>query len=614
MKVSFKPLSLAIAVSAAAAGYAGSINAQVELADKTALGDAAIVPYYTVRGDWTTGVSIINTSAHTQVVKVRLRRATDSMDVLDFNIIMSPEDVWTGFLENNIGGSTEDQMRFYSNDNSCTMPLLTANPNGAPYFPVPPVFDGFAEEGYIEIIGMGSLIDERQPFGLFAKHGTNGKPANCAALLPNFQRYGTVNEFNASLQAAYNIDPTTGLATVATGRAPAPNATANGVVNSMQTVANGFLADFLPPGNFMKVSWFIKDTTSGIEMGDNAVMIANLMQTGASMTSQIGQVLLSAEDLQGYDYPDLNGGAPLAAGNVSRSSVNAPSVVACTDGSAPAGNTPPGTCPVFLPAAASSQYNAVRGVLGARSAINDWSKNVKDDLSVDTDWVITVPGQYTMLNLPVYLASLGPAGLSPPFGSATGAFDPASKVANAGCLTGNSINFPVVTPVVPVTPTGCDFRDLPLTLTPTVYDREELKEVTPPDQIVISPTPPGATTTTKLYYEVNVIQWGDTPVLDAAANTQIEIALGGAVNGWANLSVASQTAGAQAVCSYLPLTRAQAAAASAAAGGVANTNPLTCTAATGSAPVIGFAAWQRSFEANPDANYGRAIRHSYKAE
>ena len=65
MKVSFKPLSLAVAVSAAAAGYAGSINAssQERLADNSALGDAAIVPYYTVRGDWTTGVSIINTSA-----------------------------------------------------------------------------------------------------------------------------------------------------------------------------------------------------------------------------------------------------------------------------------------------------------------------------------------------------------------------------------------------------------------------------------------------------------------------------------------------------------------------------------------------------------------------
>ena len=61
------------------------------------------------------------------------------------------------------------------------------------------------------------------------------------------------------------------------------------------------------------------------------------------------------------------------------------------------------------------------------------------------------------------------------------------------------------------------------------------EEVVPDDQIVISPTPPGTDTTTKLYYEVNVIQWGDSPVLDAAASTDIEIELGGAVNGWADL-------------------------------------------------------------------------------
>jgi hypothetical protein len=36
-----------------------------------------------------------------------------------------------------------------------------------------------------------------------------------------------------------------------------------------------------------------------------------------------------------------------------------------------------------------------------------------------------------------------------------------------------------------------------------------------------------------------------------------------------------------------------------------------CVAATGSVPIVGFAAWQRNFASSPDANYGRIVRHSY---
>ena len=62
------------------------------------------------------------------------------MDVLDFNLVLSPEDVWTGYLENNTAPGVEDQMRFYSDDNSCTVPVMTANADGVPYFAVPEVF------------------------------------------------------------------------------------------------------------------------------------------------------------------------------------------------------------------------------------------------------------------------------------------------------------------------------------------------------------------------------------------------------------------------------------------------------------------------------------------
>ena len=540
MKVSFKPLSLALAVSAAAAGYAGTINAQT-LGGNTSIGDLAIVPYYTVRDNWTTGVSIVNTSASTQVVKVRLRRATDSMDALDFNVVMSPFDVFNGWLDND-----GDNVRFYTNDNTCTVPQAgyeTLGESGAPYFQVPAIFADFAEEGYIEVIGMGRTINETQPIAVAAEHNTTGAdigfPADCDGLQNNFLRYAAVNEYNTSL-------PSPGAA----------NPAQNGVVNSEQTVLNGLTSNFDTADNFMKVAWVIKDTTAGIEMGDTAVMIRNFLD-GPSITNQVAAAPLDIEDLQGYDYPDLNGGAPLSAS---------------------------------LVGADIGEYAAVRGLLGGRVAINEWSKNVQADVTVNTDWVITVPGQYTMLDLPMYLGSI----------TGAGAFDPTSKELNPGCPRGPLVAVPAVPPALGVL-RGCDFRDLPLTVTPIVYDREELEEEVPNDQIVISPTPPGTVQTNELYYEVNVIQWGDTPVLEAAASTTITVDLDGAVFGWAQLDMASTQLGIQAICTYdvLPVPA------------TVTNGEVLCAETQTAAPIVGFAAWERNFTRNPDANYGRAIGHAY---
>ena len=76
MNTNFKPLGIAAAVAAVTAGYAGAVNA-ASVASETELGDLAIVPYYTTLEGYSTGVNIINTSAVTQVLKFRFRRAGD---------------------------------------------------------------------------------------------------------------------------------------------------------------------------------------------------------------------------------------------------------------------------------------------------------------------------------------------------------------------------------------------------------------------------------------------------------------------------------------------------------------------------------------------------------
>jgi hypothetical protein len=515
MNTNFKPLGLAAAVAAASVGYAGAVNAQATVAAETELGDLAIVPYYTVVDGYSTGVNIINTSEKTQVLKFRFRRAIDSMDALDFNVVMSPEDVYTGFI-----GMEGDDITWTSNDNSCTAPDYDTGTNK---FTMPPIFRSGAETGYIEIISMGSPTTETAPIAKAAKHGSDGVPANCADVRDNFFA---------------NVNSATGVA----------DATDRGVLNSalthqFTTTTDGEVLEpttYVASPDSLKVSFFIKSDETGVEFGDNAVHIAGFM-SGPAMTNQ--QTGIFSGDLQGFDHPDLNGGAPL-------------DLVTGTNGT-PRGN-----------------YNQLRDILGAETLINDWSRNTVEALgaTVDTDWVVTIPGQYVMLDLGTYLTE-GP--------------DACVRLSTATAL--NAAN--------PTSPIGdvvaCDYRDIPLTATFSVYDREEQGIIVEEGDLVVSPQPPSTVTPSALKDEVNVIQWGVSPVLNAPTVVEVETP-DGAKFGWASLET-EPADDDLAICDFNP----------------ANSFAYECvTPVTGTTPIVGFTAWQRAFDANPGSNYGRIVEHS----
>jgi len=300
----------------------------------------------------------------------------------------------------------------------------------------------------------------------------------------------------------------------------------------------------------LKVSYFIKSDETGVEFGDNAVHVAGFM-TDASMTNQ--QKGVFEGDLQGFDHPDLNGGSPLGMASV-------------------------------------NQFAALRNVMGASALINDWSANSNDSIgfTVDTDWVVTYPGQYTMLNLPFYLGNL-----------ALGDEDfPCTSPAPLGAAGGAPLGFEV---------NGCDFRDIPMTAVFNVYDREEQGITVEDSELVVSPQPPGVTIIDTLDKEVNVIEWGSSPVLGAPEVIRVATP-DGANFGWASLTATSSTAKTQAICNYAVLGGASVPIGE---GLLPNLPLMTCdSVAGGSAPVAGFVAWQRAFAANPGSNYGRIVEHS----
>lgn len=172
-----KSVYAAVLAGLGAVGVAGSANA-VHI-NPDGLGQVLIYPYYTVRAGNDTYISVVNTSAvSAKAVKVRFLEGKNSKEVLDFNLYLSPNDVWTGAVV-----ATADGAKLITADKSCTAPAIPAG--GQPFVEYAYSGDGEDQtlnrtrEGYFEMIEMGDVANAT--YAGYIKH-SNGTPANCAAL------------------------------------------------------------------------------------------------------------------------------------------------------------------------------------------------------------------------------------------------------------------------------------------------------------------------------------------------------------------------------------------------------------------------------------------------
>ena len=155
-----------VAAIAGVAGFAGLANA-VDL-NPDGLGQVLIYPYYTVNKSQDTLFSVVNTTGIGKAVKVRFLEGYNSREVLDFNLFLSPHDVWTAAVAQtaDAGGA-----KVITSDHSCTYPSIPAGGQAfsdAAYtgasiapFNVPdsgPQDIMRTREGYLELIAMGDII------------------------------------------------------------------------------------------------------------------------------------------------------------------------------------------------------------------------------------------------------------------------------------------------------------------------------------------------------------------------------------------------------------------------------------------------------------------------
>ena len=165
-----KKNSLTTAVVAGIAGVAGLANVSnaVNL-NPDGLGQVLIYPYYTVNGGNNTLISVVNTTDEVKAVKVRFLEALNSREVLDFNLYLSPFDVWTAAVTQ---ASATGPARLFTSDTSCTVPRIPATGVDFRNFAYTGSFDDDGvntldrtRDGHIEMIEMGVVVDDEDTTG-----------------------------------------------------------------------------------------------------------------------------------------------------------------------------------------------------------------------------------------------------------------------------------------------------------------------------------------------------------------------------------------------------------------------------------------------------------------
>ena len=182
-----------VAGIAGVAGFAGLANA-VHL-NPDGIGQVLLYPYYTVNAGQQTLLSVVNTTDIAKAVKVRFLEGYNTREVLDFNLFLSPYDVWTAAIfALSDAGKPSDGAAILTRDKSCTAPAfsedLTSLDDGTPYVS----FRDFAyldpddggpytidrtREGHFEIISMADLSGS---LASAVTHTASTFPANCGAV------------------------------------------------------------------------------------------------------------------------------------------------------------------------------------------------------------------------------------------------------------------------------------------------------------------------------------------------------------------------------------------------------------------------------------------------
>lgn len=238
----FKKHKIALGVSAGILGVVGALtSAQAVHLNPDGTGQVLLFPYFNAQQGYQTNINLVNSTDQTKAVKIRFREGKYSNDILDFNIYMSPEDVWVGTVKAGDDGKGNLIGHLRTTDKSCTLPMEAAadcdstGADGKNRCEAVVPFTGHnlyknvtaddTREGYIEVIEMGVVEDAAVQTGVLHN---KGKPNNCKTVeeawkkgsftqgagsaakglsAPTGGLFGSSAVLNVSAGAAFTLDP-----------------------------------------------------------------------------------------------------------------------------------------------------------------------------------------------------------------------------------------------------------------------------------------------------------------------------------------------------------------------------------------------------------------------
>ncbi len=283
---------LAMSIAAGMSVFAGVASAAMEV-NANGVGYINILPYYSAQGDNVSMFSVTNTSTTTyKLAKVRFRGAEFSDDVFDFQLFLSPQDVYTFYVARD---AATGEAKFYTDDNSCTLPAR-ATLNGAALSTQRLV--GTADEklagtreGYVEIISMADVSDAAVQATI--KHsGHNGMTLSNALSKPTCDAAILGSSTNAIDLTSKLVAPTGGLMSW-------------GIVADLKnTKAFTFTATAISPTltdvPVKPLYWRQADLQSDVYAGGAAVL------TGGAVATYTADAALLLIQPYEFDLPDLS--------------------------------------------------------------------------------------------------------------------------------------------------------------------------------------------------------------------------------------------------------------------------------------------------------------------
>ncbi len=247
------------------------------------MGEAVVLPYYTVNNNLNTLLTINNSTDMTKAVKVHFREGKEGKAVLTFNLFLGPNDMWAAGLAetmSTIAGHTgEKTARLLYVDGSCA-PFLVSGQEFLP-FEIDAESDDTdlarSTEGYIEILEMGEL-DPQSGLGSAAVMN-NGVANDCAALQAAYNTGGVWDEVDGDFSV--QMLPVNGGLTATASLIDV----AEGTMYSMNGVA---FENFYP------------EDTSDFHTSPGDTRVPSLNQADTSSVAIINGELITTEWQQGY--------------------------------------------------------------------------------------------------------------------------------------------------------------------------------------------------------------------------------------------------------------------------------------------------------------------------